>query len=183
MEVVVFGLFAALAFGSALMVVLHRNPVYSTMSLVVTLVASAGLFVLLGAPFLAALQVLIYTGAIVVLFLFVIMLLNIQREGSAPGSGLGQRIGAAVAGLAFASLLLMFLWRAYQAHQLPPLSEDFVALKSLARLLFSTYMLPFQLIGLLLLAAVVGATVLARRPLAAEQLPALAADGTEVERS
>ena len=181
MEIVVFGLFAFLAVASALVVVLHRNPVYSTMSLVVTLAATAGLFVLLGAPFLAALQVLIYTGAIVVLFLFVIMLLNIQREGRGPGSGLGQRIGAAVAGSAFAGLLLLFLWRGYRNQQLAPLTEEFVALKSLARLLFSTYMLPFQLIGLLLLAAVVGATVLARRPQASEELPALVADVVEVE--
>ena len=183
METVIFALFALLALGSALMVVLHRNPVYSTMSLVVTLVASAGLFVLLGAPFLAALQVLIYTGAIVVLFLFVIMLLNVQREGRAPGSGLGQRIGAGLAGATFAGVLLWFLWQAYGWHRLSPLTEDFVALKSLARLLFSTYMLPFQLIGLLLLAAVVGATVLARRPTAAEQLPAVPADLVEAEPS
>jgi NADH-quinone oxidoreductase subunit J len=168
MEVAIFALFAALALASALVVVLHRNPVYSTLSLVVTLVSVAVLFVLLGAPFLAALQVLIYTGAIVVLFLFVIMLLNIQREGSVPGSGLGQRLGAAAGGLVFAGVLLLLVWRAHAAQRMPALVEEFVSLKSLARLLFTSYMLPFQLIGLLLLAAVVGATVLARRPTADE---------------
>lgn len=171
MEVALFSLFAFLALASALVVVVHRNPVYSTMGLVVTLVAVAALFVLLGAPFLAALQVLIYTGAIVVLFLFVIMLLNIQREGSVPGSGLGQRLAAAAGALVFGALLLLFVWRAYAAQQMPPLTEELVSLRSLAQLLFTTYMLPFQLIGLLLLAAVVGATVLARRPTADEAPP------------
>lgn len=80
MEAAVFWLFTLLAVGSALVVVTHRNPVYSTMSLVVTLFSTAVLFVLLGAPFLAALVVLIYAGAIVVLFLFVLMLLNVGRE-------------------------------------------------------------------------------------------------------
>ena len=77
MELLVFLIFAFLAVASALVVVAHKNPVYSTMALVVTLFSVAVLFVLLGAPFIGVLQVLIYTGAIVVLFLFVIMLLNI----------------------------------------------------------------------------------------------------------
>src|SRR6185295_4036771 len=82
METAIFLLFALLALGSALVVVAHKNPVYSTMALVVTLFSVAVLFVLLGSPFIGVLQVLVYTGAIVVLFLFVIMLLNIGREES-----------------------------------------------------------------------------------------------------
>ena len=87
METAVFVLFALMAVASSVVVVAHRNPVYSTMGLVLTLFAVAVLFVLLGAPFLAALQILIYAGAIVVLFLFVLMLLNITREEEAPQSG------------------------------------------------------------------------------------------------
>jgi NADH-quinone oxidoreductase subunit J len=164
MEVAIFALFAFLALGSAIVVIAHRNPVYSTMSLVVTLVSVAALFVLLGAPFIAALQVLIYTGAIVVLFLFVIMLLNVQREGSTPSSGAGQKWGAVLAASAFAGMLGMLLWRAYSPAEPAALSDDLVSLPALARRLFGEYMLPFQMIGLLLLAAVIGATVLARRP-------------------
>ena len=78
METLIFLIFAALAVASSLVVVMHKSPVYATMSLVVTLFSVAVLFVLLGAPFLGALQILIYAGAIVVLFLFVIMLLNLQ---------------------------------------------------------------------------------------------------------
>jgi NADH-quinone oxidoreductase subunit J len=165
MELVVFILFAGGALASALTVVAHKNPVYATMSLVVTLVCVAALFLMLGAPFIATLQVLIYTGAIVVLFLFVIMLLNIQREEhAAPSSGI-QRWGAVFAGLVFAGLLLGLFWRAHGGDAAPaPLTEDQVSLVRLARVLFSEYMLPFQAIGLLLLAGVVAATALARRP-------------------
>ena len=163
MEVAIFAIFALLALGSAIVVVAHRNPVYSTMALVLTLVSVAALFVLLGAPFIAALQVLIYTGAIVVLFLFVIMLLNVQREGVAPAAGRGQKWGAVLAASAFAGMLGMLLWRAYSTRETPPVDAALVSLPDLARRLFSEYMLPFQMIGLLLLAAVIGATVLARR--------------------
>ena len=165
MEVAVFGLFAFLAAGSALIVVTHRNPIYATMSLVVTLVSIAALFVLLGAPFLAALQILIYTGAIVVLFLFVIMLLNIRAdvvEKDAPRDG-GQRWAAIAAAALFGGLILSLFWRAYAFAAPAPLTLEQVALRTLARELFTRYMLPFQLIGLLLLAAVIAATVLARR--------------------
>ncbi len=168
MELAIFVGFALLALASAILVVAHRNPIYSTLSLVVTLVSTAALFVLLGAPFIAALQVLIYTGAIVVLFLFVIMLLNVQREVVAPASGQGQRWGAALTGAAFAGLLLVALWRAYAGVPAQPLAPELVSLPALARTLFTRYMLPFQIIGLLLLAAVTAATVLARRPGAGE---------------
>ncbi len=99
METLIFLIFAALAVASSLVVVIHRSPVYATMSLVVTLFSVAVLFVLLGAPFLGALQILIYAGAIVVLFLFVIMLLNLQKEGEEAGRRRGQ-IWVAVLGRA-----------------------------------------------------------------------------------
>ena len=163
MELAVFSLFAFLAVASALVVVIHRNPVYSVMSLVVTLVSLAVLFVLLGAPFLAAMQVLVYTGAILVLFLFVLMLLNVEREQPAVGERRAQKWCALLSALIFGSLLGTLFWRAHLADQVRPLTEEAVALRPLARELFSTYLLPFELVGLLLLAAVIAATVLARR--------------------
>jgi NADH-quinone oxidoreductase subunit J len=162
MELTVFALFALLAVASATVVVTHRNPVYSVMSLVVTLISLAVLFVLLGAPFLAALQVLVYTGAILVLFLFVIMLLNIEREEPAGGHGL-QKLGAALAALVFAGLLAAWFMAAQGTVEPTPLDAEAVALVPLARQLFSTYLLPFEIVGVLLLAAVVAATALARR--------------------
>jgi NADH-quinone oxidoreductase subunit J len=163
MELAIFSLFALLALGSAVVVVTHRNAVYSTMSLVVTLVSLAALFVLLGAPFIAALQVLIYTGAILVLFLFVLMLLNIGRE-EVGSSRAGQKVVAALAAAVFGGMVVAGYWRGYRRLGLGPLDEQFVSLRTLARQLFSEYLLTFELVGLLLLVAVIAATVAARRP-------------------
>jgi NADH-quinone oxidoreductase subunit J len=164
MELAIFLLFAILAVGSALVVVIHKNPVYSTMSLVVTLVSLAALFVLLGAPFIATLQVLIYTGAILVLFLFVIMLLNVEEEaGDAPRGSLQGWVAGAAA-LLFLGLVGLLQARSGAPPE-GPLTEEFVSLKVLARKLFGEYLLPFELVGVLLLVAVIAATVVARRPL------------------
>jgi NADH-quinone oxidoreductase subunit J len=147
--------------------VAHKNPVYSTMALVVTLFAVAVLFVLLGAPFIGVLQVLIYTGAIVVLFLFVIMLLNVGREESQIAGHKAQLGFSLLGAVVFGGLVIFAL---SSVHPEPPagLSADFVSLKSLARMLFRDFLLPFEIIGLLLLVAVIGATVAARRPPAGE---------------
>jgi NADH-quinone oxidoreductase subunit J len=163
METLIFFLFAALALGSAIVVVVHRSPIYATLSLVLTLFSVAVLFVLLGAPFVGALQVLVYAGAIVVLFLFVIMLLNIQREESAH-AGRGAQLWVALLGaVVFLGMLGLGFWRGgFPAVQ--PLTEESVSLKALATELFSRYLLPFEIVGLLLLVAVIGATVAARRP-------------------
>jgi NADH-quinone oxidoreductase subunit J len=162
MERLIFFLFAALALGSAIVVVVHKSPVYSTLSLVLTLFSTAVLFVLLGAPFLGALQVLVYAGAIVVLFLFVIMLLNIQKEESAHGAG-AQRWVALLGAIILFGMLGLGFWRGGFA-QVGPLTAESVSLKALATELFSRYLLPFEIVGLLLLVAVIGATVAARRP-------------------
>jgi NADH-quinone oxidoreductase subunit J len=162
METAVFALFAFLALGSALVVVVHRNPIYSLMSLVLTLFSVAVLFVLLGAPFIAALQVLIYAGAILVLFLFVVMLLNMQRE-EGPGGQAAQRWAAVLGAGLFGGMLATLFWRTYSEVDTAPLSERLVSLHALARALFEELLLPFEIVGLLLLVAVVAATVLARR--------------------
>jgi NADH-quinone oxidoreductase subunit J len=177
METVIFLLFALLAVASSLMVVVHRNPVYSTMSLVVTLFSVAVLFVLLGAPFIGALQVLIYTGAILVLFLFVLMLLNITREESAVTAQKGQLIAAVLGALVFGGMMLLLFWNA--GRPLDPMTEELVSMKGLAHGLFTEYLLPFEIVGLLLLVAVIGATVAARRPPQADPASGLVQSGFE----
>jgi NADH-quinone oxidoreductase subunit J len=163
-ETLIFLVFAGLALGSALFVVLHKNPIYSTMSLVVTLISIAVLFVLLGAPFIAALQVLIYTGAIVVLFLFVVMLLNIGREEIASDRRLLTKAVAAGGALLFLLMTAGALWRSTAGTAPGELTPEFVSLEVLAGELFGRYLLTFELVGLLLLVAVIAATVLAARP-------------------
>jgi NADH-quinone oxidoreductase subunit J len=165
MEVAIFAIFAALALGSALVVVVHPDPVKSTLSLVVTLFATAVLFVLLGAPFVGALQVLVYTGAIVVLFLFVVMLLNLSREArlGEPG-GRGQRLFAIAGAGAFAAFAGVATWLTAAEGSERPLTEAFVSLREFSEELFSRYLLPFEIVGLLLLVAVIGAFIVAKRP-------------------
>jgi NADH-quinone oxidoreductase subunit J len=166
METVIFFLFAALALGSGVVVVTHRSPIYATLSLVLTLFSMAVLFVLLGAPFLGALQILVYAGAIVVLFLFVIMLLNVQKEEDAHVDR-GVQLWVAILGaLVFLGMFWLAFWRTGLRIGGPapaPLTTDLVSLKGLAAALFADYLLPFEIVGLLLLVAVIGATVAARR--------------------
>jgi NADH-quinone oxidoreductase subunit J len=163
METLIFILFAALAVGSGIVVVVHRSPFYATLSLVLTLFSMAALFILLGAPFVGALQILVYAGAIVVLFLFVIMLLNVQQEETAHSRRSVQLVMAILGAIVFLGLF----WLAYRQTTLgaaAPLSAELVSLQGLAGALFTDYLLPFEIVGLLLLVAVIGATVAARRP-------------------
>ncbi|HVS04426.1 MAG TPA: NADH-quinone oxidoreductase subunit J [Thermoanaerobaculia bacterium] len=164
MTLAVFVLFALLAVGFSLAVIAHPDPVKSTMSMVVVLFSLAVLFVLLGAPFIAALQVLLYTGAILVLFLFVIMLLNVRREIATPSGRALQRWTALITAAFFAGFLGMLLWQTYAPAEAPPLTPGYLSIRELARELFSVYLLPFEMVGLLLLVAVVAASLLARRP-------------------
>lgn len=161
-ETLIFLLFALVAVGSSLVVVMHRNPVYSTMSLVVTLFSVAVLFVLLGAPFIGAIQILVYTGAILVLFLFVIMLLNITREETAVSQQKVQMGGALLGALVFGGMLALLFWNA--SRPMDPMTENLVDMKALARQMFGEYLLPFEIVGMLLLVAVIGATIAARKP-------------------
>jgi NADH-quinone oxidoreductase subunit J len=165
MELAIFAIFGALALVSGLVVVLHRDPVKSTLSLVVTLFATGVLFILLGAPFIGVLQVLVYTGAIVVLFLFVVMLLNLQREArrAEPG-GLGQKLFAGLGAVAFAAFTGIALWRATSGAATAPLSAELVDLQAFAIELFGGYLLTFEIVGVLLLVAVTAAYVVAKRP-------------------
>jgi NADH-quinone oxidoreductase subunit J len=166
MATVIFWIFALVAVGSALLVVVHRDPVKATLSLVATLFSTGVLFVLLGAPFIGTLQLLIYTGAILVLFLFVIMLLNLQRDEANPGADRGQRIAGVLGALALGGMGTWAVWRAWSdpARAEGELTERFVSLHNFSDDLFKTYLLPFEIVGLLLLVAVIGAFIVAKRP-------------------
>ena len=163
-ETVLFGVAGAGAVVSAILMIAQRNAVISALFLVVNLGCVAVLFLTLGGEFLAAMQVIIYAGAIMVLFLFVIMLLN----PVVPARRFAQ--GGRVIGLTFALgvLFVAALWRGIRAlpgavTPLPPAPEGFASAASLGELLFTAYLYPVEITGLLLLVAMVGAVVLARR--------------------
>ncbi len=160
----IFFFFAAIAVIFAAMVVLHRNPVVGALSLVASFFALAVMYVLLEAPFLAALQVIVYAGAIMVLFLFVIMLLNLSdEEAEARRRGRALfRIGAWIGGgVLAAELAAVFLRVPFPAPAAPP--AGYGGAESVATALFVDYALPFELTSILLLIAVIGTVVLAQR--------------------
>jgi NADH-quinone oxidoreductase subunit J len=157
----VFVLLAIPTVAAALVVVLNRNPVHSACGLVATLFLLSVFFVGLDAHLVAALQVIVYAGAVVVLFLFVIMLLRLEAEVRAMGHAVLVGLAAA-GGLALVVLLLAGLRNAAAAKS-AVIGAEFGGTRALAERLFTTYLLPFELTSLLLLVAIVGAIALARR--------------------
>ena len=164
MELALFYLFGALALVSAMaMVAFIRNVVAGAMSLVVTMVSLAAIFVLLEGHLVAALQVMVYAGAIVVLFLFVIMLLNLRSDDFAPPRP-GQ-IELKVLGV-FAALGLLVVVTQWLPGILPVQAEPpdgFGGYRAIGLQLFTDYVVAVEAAGLLLLAAIVGAVILAKR--------------------
>ena len=144
-------------------VLLLRNPVHCALSLVMALFLIAGSYVALGAHLIAALQIIVYTGAVMVLFLFVIMLLNLQPDPD-EGAHVLMKLGAGAAAIGFAVIVQASV-RAWAVTAPPPavLAADFGTTRSVATALFRDRIAAFELTSILLLVAVVGAVVLARR--------------------
>ena len=164
-ELVLFYVFGAMAVGSALAMVLNlRNTVASAMSLVVTMVALAAVYVLMEAHLVAVLQIMVYGGAIVVLFVFVVMLLNLRQDDFPP---VRQRFvkGLGVALMVFALVKLLAILPAALPGTVAELPEGFGGYRDVGTALFTRYLLPFEATSLLLLSALVGAVVLAKRRL------------------
>ena len=164
MQLLIFSAFGVGAVVSALLMVTTKRPVRAAMSLVATMSFLAGLYVLLDAHLIAVLQLIVYAGAIMVLFLFVIMLLNVEeKEGKLAGKTmLLQAFATVVVGLVMVTMVGLFkangsLGAAGDA------SDAFGTTKAVGQMLFTEYLLPFEIASLLLLAAIVGAVILAKR--------------------
>jgi NADH-quinone oxidoreductase subunit J len=151
-----------LVFGAA--VVINRNPVASALSLVVSFLGLAALFMSLDAYFLGIIQVLVYAGAVMVLFLFIIMLLNIRTEETRRINWVTSAAGIAVA-LAFLIQIFLVISRfPLAAKTFPPLSSSPIDdVRNVGAALFTNYNLPFQLIGVLVLVATIGVVLLSKR--------------------
>jgi NADH-quinone oxidoreductase subunit J len=162
-----FYVFAAIAVVASLLVIAQRNPVYSVLLLIASFGALSGLYVLLEAPFVAAIQIIVYAGAIMVLFLFVVMLLNAPHEETEydervhplmhPGT---MRSGALLAVALVVELVWALTRGGSDSGALPDAASS---VKSIGVVLFTDYAFPFEVTSVLILVAMVGAVVLARR--------------------
>lgn len=166
MELALFLIFGALAVGAALNLLLQRHPINSALSLVVVMMSLAVLYWSLGAEFLAAAQVIVYSGAIMVLFVFVIMLLNAGEEERTTGSRAAYIAGIPGAAAIFCLLSFVFLT---ERHALGTsnlggyLNSAVSNISEISALLFTKLLLPFEVTSILILVAILGAVVLARK--------------------
>lgn len=157
-----FYIFAAVAILAGLSVVLQSTPVYSALSLIVVLCALAVVYLLLGAEFMAVIQVIVYAGAIMVLFVLVIMLLNAHRESPADSSRIARWFGVPLLVLFFGQLLFA-VWRHFGQESVAGSDKFDAGPRAVGELLFRNYVLPFELTSILILVAVLGAVVLAKK--------------------
>ncbi|MBI5215896.1 MAG: NADH-quinone oxidoreductase subunit J [Ignavibacteriae bacterium] len=166
-ETVFFFIISALAVGSAIMMISQRNPIMSVMYLIVNFFCLAILYLFLQAQFIAIIQILVYAGAIMVLVLFVIMLLNLgDEEQLTEKVNYKQIIALVVAGVVFFEIMLAigystgpdWFFKSNQAAQIG-------TVESIGKVLFSEFLLPFEITSMILLAAIVGVIVLAKRRL------------------
>ena len=166
-EAIAFYLFAALILGFGVLVVTSRNPVHSVIFLVLDFLSVAGLYVVLGAQFVAAIQVLVYAGGIVVLYLFVVMLVNVKRTPEAfSARGRHSKLGLALAGAVLLELVAIAGWSRHAPPPSLPVTEVLPVVgntEQVGWLLYTRYLVPFEVASMLLLVAMIGAIVLARR--------------------
>ncbi|MGH9312446.1 MAG: NADH-quinone oxidoreductase subunit J family protein [Vicinamibacterales bacterium] len=167
MDWVFFYGFGALAVVASLLVIGQRNPMYSVLLLIVSFGALAGLYVLLDAPFAAVTQIIIYAGAIMVVFLFVVMLLNVPREEPAPAGLLAAGRARTVGGLLAVVLGIELVWALLRVREEWFVAGDAAApltsVREIGIALFTKHAFAFEVTSVLILVAMVGAVVLARR--------------------
>jgi NADH-quinone oxidoreductase subunit J len=159
-QIAIFLVLAAFTVAGAVSLILQRHPIHSALSLIVVMVSLAGLYLLQGAEFVAAVQIIVYAGAIMVLFIFVIMLLNAGEEDRTNVSRLAKFVGVPL-GIVFLAEVAFWIGRA--TSHLGSAPPEAVSTKDLSTLLFREYVFPFELTSFLILIALLGALVLARR--------------------
>jgi len=159
-ELILFFVLAGVALAGAINLIVQTHPIHSALSLIVVMVALAGIYLLLGAELLAAVQIIVYAGAIMVLFVFTIMLLNAGEEERTSWSRAATWVGIPLAVL----LTVVLGWRMAQSGPVPVLTAETGSVsRGLSELLFTSYVFPFELTSILILVAILGAVVLAKR--------------------
>ncbi|MCX6182895.1 MAG: NADH-quinone oxidoreductase subunit J [Bacteroidetes bacterium] len=157
----VFYILSAISIACALLMVFAKNPIHSVLFLIGTFFSIAGHFVILNAHFLAIVQIIVYTGAIMVLFLYVIMLLNLNKESESTKPNIVKVAAVVSAGLLFLVMLASF--KESIAIPLPEGTDGIGSVKNLGKVLFSEYLLPFEASSVLFLSAMAGSVLLAKK--------------------
>lgn len=164
MEQIIFFFVAAIALASAVYFVFARNPLYSILSLIVTFFSIAAMYILLNAQFLGIVQIIVYAGAIMVLFLYILMMLNLNKADESKKQNLTKFIGVFAAGILLIGLLGAY--RGLDGATYGTGADSSIGLtKNLGRLLFNEYVLPFELASILILAGIVGAVLIGKKDL------------------
>ncbi len=161
-ETILFWVFAIPLVATALGVIVARSPVYAAMNLVAAFFFMAGIYVLLTAHLIAFMQVLVYAGAVMVLFLFVIMLISLGDEHLFPSRKSAMQYLGVVGALALFSVLAAAIGRTVTAPAMRAVDASFGTVKAVGQVLFTEFLLPFEATSLLLLVAIVGAVVVAK---------------------
>jgi NADH-quinone oxidoreductase subunit J len=186
-----FYLFAVLAVAAAVMVIVAKNPVHAVLYLILAFFNAAGLFVLLGAEFLAMILIIVYVGAVAVLFLFVVMMLDVDFAELKAGFIKNAPVGLMVGGIVLAELILLFVGRGFGLSPAHPASAAIAAgtsnTQALGLVLYTRYVYYFEVAGLILLVAMIGAIVLTlshkpgvKRQSIAKQVARTPATGLEI---
>jgi NADH-quinone oxidoreductase subunit J len=165
MDQILFFIVAFLAIASAVYFVFAKNPMYAILSLIVTMFSIAGMYILLNAQFLGIVQIIVYTGAIMVLFLYILMMLNLNKEDESKKENLPKFVGIFSVCILFVGML-----GAYKGLSGTTVAESNIdysvgLTKNLGRLLFNEYVLPFELASILILAGIVGAVLIGKKDL------------------
>lgn len=167
MGTIFFFVLAAVSVISAILIVAQRNPVASALYLIVTLCSQAMLYLLLGASFLAVIQIIVYAGAIMVLFLFVIMLLNLRRDEFGPDKKKIQRVLALALGgvwlIQVVVITKLGLSKMTLTQVTPEAALETGSVQAVGKSLFTEYLYPFEITSILLLVAILGSIVLAKK--------------------
>ena len=162
MHLILFLIFAAFCLGGAVNLLLQTHPINSALSLIVVMSSLAVLYLLLGAEFLAIAQIIVYAGAVMVLFTFVVMLLNVGEEEKTHGSKIAKTLGFPAIFVFFAVVTTVIL-EAQRHLGRVSLSDGVTTIQDLSRVLFRDMLLPFELTSVLVLVAILGAVALARK--------------------
>lgn len=181
MTLYVFYFLSFLSILSALMVVFSKNPVHSVLYLVITFFSVGGHYLILSAEFLFAVHIIVYAGAIMVLFLYVIMLLNLNQE-SEPQKNPLHKLAAVVSGGLLTLVLIAALRGAESAQMQFGAHPEIGLVKNLGKMLFNEFLLPFEIVSVLLLAAMVGAVMLGKIPAKAARKASADTNGRSQDR-